>query len=288
MALTRIALPATPAAPRPARTLLGPLHLLLPALACAAALLAAGPVRAHDTLSGNVALVSDYVFRGLTQTWGQPALQGGANYAAGGFDAGFWGSSVNARSYPGGGDELDLIASYGHSFGRGFSWRAGVHGYLYPGVNLDHAGLPAQSLDTVEAKVALGWRWLTLQYHRALGNYFGASRAAGYRGSSRGTDYLQLDAVVPLATAWTLALHAGHTHYTTILAQPLPDGARNPDYSDYGVSLTRQLDTHWSLAIALTHATNAAFYGATAGYLDAGDTLDIGGTRGFVTLQGSF
>ena len=54
----------------------------------------------------------------------------------------------------------------------------------------------------------------------------------GYTGDSKGTDYLQLDASLPLADAWSLALHAGHTHYTTALATPLANGARNPSYSD--------------------------------------------------------
>ena len=69
---------------------------------------------------------------------------------------------------------------------------------------------------------------------------------------------------------------------------PLPDGARNPSYSDYGITVLRQLDAHWSLGASLTHATNAAYYRATASYLDASDMLDVGGTRGIVTLQGSF
>lgn len=282
MARVRIALPAASAAPRRA------LHPLLPALACAAGLLATHPACAGGTTSGNLALVSDYVFRGLTQTWGQPALQGGANFDAGGFDAGFWGSSVNARGYPGGGGELDLSASYGRGFGQGFSWRAGLYGYLYPGANLDRAGLPTQSLDTGEANLALGWRWLTLKYNRALTGYFGAGPAAGFGRSSRGTGYLQLDAGFTLDPQWTLSLHAGHTHYTTVLATPLPDGARNPDYSDYGATLVRRLDAHWALGASLTHATNAAYYRAMASDLDASDTLDVGGTRGVVMLQGTF
>jgi uncharacterized protein (TIGR02001 family) len=285
MALTR---PGFPVAHRVSCRHRHALRPLLLGLAGCAGLLATHPVRADAALNGNVAMVSDYVFRGLTQTWGQPALQGGAGIHADGFDTGFWGSSVNARSYPGGGDELDLYASYGRDFGDGFNWRAGLYGYLYPGANLDHAGLPAQSLDTAEGNAALGWRWLTLQYNRALTDYFGAGRAAGFQGTSRGTSYLQLDARFALGPAWTLALHVGHTHYTTTLAAPLPDGARNPSYSDYGITVLRQLDAHWSLGASLTHATNAAYYRATASYLDASDMLDVGGTRGIVTLQGSF
>lgn len=243
----------------------------------------AGPV------TGNVALTSDYMFRGLTQSWGRPAIQGGADYASpNGFAAGFWGSSISDRSYPGGAMELDLYASYGQSFDGDWSWRAGLYGYVYPGANLDHAGLPSRSLNTAEANALLGWKQFTLKYNRALTDYFGVDTEQGYLGDSKGTDYLQLDASFPLADVWSLALHAGHTHYRTHLAAPLANGARDPSYSDFGATLKYQFATHWSLSAGLTHATNAAFYRRTASFLDAGDTRNIGGSRGFVMLQGGF
>lgn len=54
-------------------------------------------VSATDSpVSGNVAVTSDYMFRGLTQSWGRPAVQGGADYSnPDGFAAGFWGSSIS-------------------------------------------------------------------------------------------------------------------------------------------------------------------------------------------------
>ena len=38
------------------------------------------PVAAQSEWSGNVNLVSQYRFRGIDQSWGQPALQGGVDY----------------------------------------------------------------------------------------------------------------------------------------------------------------------------------------------------------------
>ncbi|MDW2982618.1 TorF family putative porin [Rhodanobacter sp. KK11] len=242
-----------------------------------------------SNVSGNAALASDYLFRGLTQSWGRPAIQGGADYAdPAGFAAGFWASSVSERSYPGGAMELDLYASYGQAINRDWSWRAGIYAYVYPGANLDHAGLPSRSLNTAEANVALSWKQFTLKYNRALTDYFGVDTEQGYRSDSRGTGYLQLDATFALGDAWSLALHAGHTHYTTRLATPLADGARDPGYSDVGVTLKYQVATHWSLSAGLSYATNADFYRRTASFLDASDTRNVGGLRGFVMLQGSF
>jgi uncharacterized protein (TIGR02001 family) len=242
-----------------------------------------------NPVAGNVAVTSDYMFRGLTQTWGRPAIQGGADYVdPSGFAAGLWGSSISERSYPGGAMELDLYASYGRPFGGGWSWRAGLYGYVYPGADLDQAGRPSRSLNTVEANAALGWKQFTLKYNRALTDYFGVDTEQGYRGDSKGTDYLQLDANFPVGGVWSVALHAGHTHYRTTLAAPLANGARDPSYSDFGATLKYQFAAHWSIGAGLTHATNAAFYRRTASFLDANDTRNVGGSRGFVMLQGGF
>ncbi|HKR77675.1 MAG TPA: TorF family putative porin [Rhodanobacter sp.] len=257
------------------------------------ALLGATVAHADDAppITGNVVVTSDYVFRGLSQTWSKPAIQGGGDYAAAsGFAAGFWASSISRRSFPGAVMELDVYTSYGQSFGQGWSWRAGLYGYLYPGGNLDHAKprLSSRPFNTLEANFALGWKWLTLKYNRALTDYFGADVEEGYTGSTGGTSYMQLDAALPLRGAWSLTLHAGHTHYPSSLFAPLPSGARKPDYSDYGATLKYQLTAQWTLGGGVTRATNAAFYRHTVSLLDPGDTDDIGGTRGFVMVQGTF
>jgi uncharacterized protein (TIGR02001 family) len=244
-----------------------------------------------SAVTGNVAVTTDYMFRGLTQTRGRPAIQGGADYTgANGFAAGFWASGISQRSYPGGAMELDLYGSYGRAFAGDWSWRAGLYGYVYPGANLDRANppLPSRSLDTLEANLAVSWKWLTLKYNRALTDYFGADVEEGYRGDSRGTEYFQLDAALPLAGNWRLALHAGHTHYSTALVTPLANGARSPDYSDFGATLKYPLNAHCSLSGGVTRATHAAFYRRTASLLDPDDIRDVGGSRGFVMLLGNF
>ncbi len=51
----------------------------------------------ESNFSWNVALTSDYVFRGVSQTLREPALQGGLDYSFGdsGFYVGAWGSNVD-------------------------------------------------------------------------------------------------------------------------------------------------------------------------------------------------
>jgi uncharacterized protein (TIGR02001 family) len=243
------------------------------------------------TVTGNVAVVSDYMFRGISQTWEHPAMQGGSDLTMkNGFAAGFWASSISKNSYPGGAMELDLYATYGASFNDDWSWRAGLYGYVYPGGNLDKAKppLPSRSFNTLEANGALTWKWLTLKYNYSLSDYFAIDTELGYRGDSKGTQYVQLDATIPLSDQWSVALHAAHTDIPTTLLVPLPGGTTDPSYDDIGATLKYQFHPHWSASVGATYATNGDFYGHTVSFHNPNSVHDCGGARGFVMLQGTF
>ena len=250
---------------------------------------APAPAETPDyTITGNAAIVSDYMFRGISQTWGDPAVQGGGDLTLkNGFAAGFWASSISENSYPGGLMELDLYASYGANFNDDWSWRAGLYGYVYPGGNLDNAKppLPSRSFNTLEANAALAWKCLTLRYNYSLADYFAIDTEQGYDGDSKGTQYLQLDAAIALGDVWSIALHAAHTDIPTKLVTPLANRASNPSYSDFGATLKWQFATHWNASLGITYANNDAVYGNTASFRNVNDTRDVGGTRGFAMLQ---
>ena len=251
-------------------------------------------VAANDpeySISGNVAITSDYMFRGISQTWGSPALQGGGDLTMkNGFAAGFWASGISRNSYPGCAMELDLYASYGANFNDAWSWRAGLYGYVYPGGSLDKSRppLPSRSFNTVEANAALTWKWLTLKYNRSLTDYFAIDTAQGYRSDSRGTRYIQLDAALPIDDRWSIALHGAHTDVPTALVAPLPGGATDPSYNDLAATLKWQFHPNWSASAGATYASNDAFYRHTASFRNPSDTSDVGGTRGFLMLQATF
>jgi uncharacterized protein (TIGR02001 family) len=269
------------------------IRMLLPGLVAFALVAASANAETTDdtawSTTGNVALVSDYMFRGLTQTWGRPAIQGGGDFnAKNGFAAGVWASSVSDRTYPGAALELDVYASFGSAITSDWSWRAGLYSYLYPGGNLDDVGLGSRSFDTTEANASLTWRWLTLKVSRSLTDYFGIDGEQGYRDDSKGTNYIELDAAIPLNDAWSVALHAGHTDIPTRLATPLVNGADDPDYTDVGATLKWQYATRWSASLGATYADNGAFYARTASFQNVIDTKNVGGTRGFLMLQGTF
>lgn len=78
--------------------------------------------------------VSDYDFRGFSQSAKDPALQASADYAFAetGFSIGAWASNVDFS--PADGDlELDLYANYVGEINDTFAWTAGLTYYLYPG-----------------------------------------------------------------------------------------------------------------------------------------------------------
>ena len=91
---------------------------------------ASAPTAFADGVEGNVALSSNYVFRGITQTADGPAVSGGFDWAAEtGFYAGTWASSVDF------GDdttmEIDFYGGYAFSAG-GFDFDLGGIYYAYP------------------------------------------------------------------------------------------------------------------------------------------------------------
>jgi len=113
--------------------------------------LAAAPVAGQEEetsevfpgeVTGGVALTSDYVFRGISQTDGEPAIQGSLEYAietgiAGSSAyAGFWGSNVD---FDDGGEahvEIDVLFGLRGDVGdTGFSWDLGAIYYWYPGAS---------------------------------------------------------------------------------------------------------------------------------------------------------
>ncbi|XUU61965.1 TorF family putative porin [Erythrobacter sp. HA6-11] len=83
--------------------------------------------------SGNVALVSEYRFRGVDLSGGDIAVQGGVDLAhSSGFYLGTWGSSLDEDTVGYGHTELDVYGGFGGSFSDAVSFDIGVIAYLYP------------------------------------------------------------------------------------------------------------------------------------------------------------
>lgn len=242
--------------------------------------LAAAPVLAADapasehTLTGNVGLFSQYMYRGLMQTNRKPALQGGFDYAhASGLYAGIWGSNVSWISDPGNGVsaslELDTYFGFKNSLAGDFTYDVGFLRYNYPG------SYPAGFVkpDTNEIYGALGYKWFTVKYSHALGDTFGIDNASG-------TGYLDISASFEVADKLTLGLHAGRQSFRGDIGGVSNDGLYT--YNDYKLSLTKDINGYLvGVAYTDTDAKNAGYFIPATG-------RNVGDSQFIVSVSKSF
>ena len=126
--------------------------------------LAAMPAMADSPFSANIALTTDYLFRGMTQTGHKPALQGGFDYAGpSGIYAGVWGSNISWIQDTGmaasASVELDTYLGISNSFATDFTYDVGFLRYNYPGTYFPGVA----SANTNELYGAIGYKWVTLK-----------------------------------------------------------------------------------------------------------------------------
>jgi uncharacterized protein (TIGR02001 family) len=200
--------------------------------------------------SGNVSLVSDYLYRGISQTGGGPAIQGGFDYAhPSGFYIGAWGSNVSWLSDAGTNSgstgiapntvvapdianaslELDTYLGFKNSFAGDFSYDLGYLRYNYPGTYA--SGIT--KADTDEIYGLIGWKWITLKYSYSLGDTFGISDAGG-------TSYIDLSASYTIeGPGVTLGAHYGDQSYKGSTADTMKTNGMDPSYTDWKVSVSK-------------------------------------------------
>src|SRR5262249_2993603 len=132
-------------------------------------------------VAGNMTLVTEYRFRGIDQTFGKPALQGGFDYShESGVYLGNWNSNVSqGAGYPGGNIEMDFYGGWKKAFGD-FGIDVGAIYYYYPGsdASLLGAANPHSSktnsgtVHNLEGYVGASWKWLSVKWSHSLSDYF--------------------------------------------------------------------------------------------------------------------
>ena len=96
------------------------------------------------TVSANVGYTTDYVFRGISQSNEDAAVQGGVDFTCGRFYIGTWGSSI---AFGGSATEIDVYGGVRTKTGP-VNWDLGFIYYAYPGAS------SGADLDYFELKVA--------------------------------------------------------------------------------------------------------------------------------------
>ena len=176
-----------------------------------------GPGNGEVTATAGV--VSQYIFRGLSQSDENPALQLGAEYAhTSGLYAGAWGSNVDFNDGDEAVAEVDLMAGWRTAHDKLTLDFGGIY-YWYPGADGD------LDYDYVEAKIAAGYDFDIFNLAGAL--FYSPDFFAG----SGNSFYASADAGVPLPYDLTLKGHYGY--------QWIDDEGDfgSPDYADWSAGL---------------------------------------------------
>lgn len=184
------------------------------------------------SFSYNISLTSQYIFRGLTQTGEEPALQGGVDYAHdSGFYAGVWATNISwledADAYDNSSLELDIYGGYASEIGEtGIGYDIGVLQYLYPGDK--KSGVKAA--ETTEIYGGLSYGWISGKLSVVVSDgAFGIDNADG-------TTYTELNADIPLP--WyglTASAHIGYQDFSG-------KGNSDFDYTDWKLGLAKAWD----------------------------------------------
>lgn len=200
----------------------------------------AADAAAVHTVTGNIAITSDYRYRGLTQSRFEPALQGGADYThtPTGLYAGVWGSTIKWIDDAGGDSnvEIDLYGGKRGEFGGGVSYDTGLLYYYYPSNGF------TDSANTLEVYGQLGYGPGYIKYSHATTNLFGTP-------DSKGSGYLDIGANIELATGLVLNLHAGRQRIKNY---------SDLSYNDYKVGVTKDFG-FMSVALAAIKADTDVF-----------------------------
>ncbi|MDQ8020264.1 MAG: TorF family putative porin [Moraxellaceae bacterium] len=209
------------------------------------------PVLAQESphsVTGNLAFVNNYFYRGLTQTDDKPALQGGFDYAhTSGFYLGTWATNVSWLDASGKSSlEWDVYGGYKLAVGP-VTLDFGALQYFYPGSQVEGA----TDADTLELYAAATWKWFTAKYSYAVTDLFGVT-------DSEGSYYPELNFSADVGAGFIAAAHVGRQH--------IENGT---SYNDWKLGVSKEV-----------------FSGFTVGayYVDT----DISKPRGLISISKTF
>lgn len=208
------------------------------------------------SFSGGVAVLSDYVFRGASQTDENPAIQGSIGWSTDfgpeeqplNLALGIWGSNVDFNDGDEATIEIDYSAALSTEF-AGFGVALNYVYFAYPGADssLDYdyqeVGLAvSKDFEIVEVTAAAYW-------------------SPDFFGSVGDAYYYSLNAAVPLPFKFSLAAHVGTQQF---------DRSGLDDYVDWSLGLTRPvMGIDLSLTYYDTDVDDGGFCGASADLCDS-------------------
>jgi uncharacterized protein (TIGR02001 family) len=165
-----------------------------------------------DRVGGSLGVVTDYLSRGISQTRGSPAIQGGLHARLpAGWVIGAWSSMVKLN--PGHGATLEVDLHAGHLWALNDDWssKLAVTHYMYPNdtrqVRYDYDELSASLSYRSRIIATATWSPNTSRYSN------------GYVASRRNAASYELAMLQPLSGSWSLAAGAGYYDLTDLFGE---------------------------------------------------------------------
>ena len=229
-------------------------YILFCAMVCGTAIASSPSAKRIPNLSGNVTYTTNYLWRGITQTRDQFALQGGFDYESNvGLYVGTWASGVE---FVGSGtvdrpahQELEFYGGYRGKLGAHVDYDIGVIRYDYPGSNSD------LNYDFNELAVSMGYQIGDLETR------FSVNRSNDFWGGSGNATFVQASLGYQIDSNWSVAADLGRQTVSDNEAF----GAE--DYNVYGFSAEYAIDDYFSAMVGYTKtnltgdAGDGKFYG---------------------------
>ncbi|HEX7636759.1 MAG TPA: TorF family putative porin [Burkholderiaceae bacterium] len=233
---------------------------------------------AASPITYNIGAVTDYRYRGISQSRLGPALQGGADYAQGALYAGTWLSTIQWVKDAGravGVDsgnaplEWDLYGGTRGDIVKGsLSYDVGVLAYVYLGEKFHDIALA--NPDTGEVYGSLTWGPFTGKISVSATNLFGVP-------DSKGSQYYDLSANFDLGNGFTLTPDVGYQNITGHFARD--NGLPSQSYADYSLTLGKDFGHGVSATLQVIDTDAHKVDYATSGGQFTGGTGFIAGVK---------
>jgi len=241
---------------------------------------AAAPAPTPDwTISGNMALSSDYRTRGISQTDKMPALSGGFDIAhSSGFYVGNWNSNIDSDYYTGANLEMDFWAGFRGTVGD-VGYDIGAFYYYYPGSGSGSGtGLPG--IDEKEIYVGASYGPVSARVYIPIGDFFSAEKLFPGTGSADGSYYVDVSGSQGVGDGFALIAHVGYQKLKGAAKITQTSGSVANDYWD------------WKLGGSYTFGTG---YVVTLVYIDTSinfkpyaSSRNVSGATGVLSVSRTF
>jgi uncharacterized protein (TIGR02001 family) len=211
---------------------------------------------ADDMFAFNIGAVSDYRYRGISQTRLKPALQGGIDATLPqGFYVGTWLSTIKWIKDAGGSAsyEWDIYGGWKGEIAKDWTLDVGALRYQYNSADL------AVSPNTDELYAAITYGPVTVKYSHSFSNLFGFA-------DSHNSGYLDVSAGFDLGDGWSVNPHIGYQRV-----------AQNSDfsYTDYSLGVSKELVKGLVGTLSIVGADTKTIAGVKA-YASPANGKDLG------------